>query len=99
MTLDQLRRLQELDNQIDAERERMATIEASVRDRSEYALAQRRRQELTQPVHQLEADQRDLELRVGTARRQLVEVDGRLYGGKIGSPRELEDLGKRKVDL
>jgi uncharacterized protein len=99
MTLDQLRRLQVLDSQIDAERERIATIEASVRDRSEYALAQRRRQESVQPVHQLEADQRDLELKVGTARRQLVEVDGRLYGGKIGSPRELEDLGKRKVDL
>jgi len=99
MTLIQLRRLQELDNQIDAERDRITTIEASVRDRSEYALAQRRRQDSAQPVHQLEADQRDLELKVGTARRQLVEVETRLYGGKVGSPRELEDLGKRRVDL
>lgn len=99
MTLDQLRRLQELDSQIDAESERIATIEALVRDRSEYDRAQRRRQEAAQPVRQLEADQRDLDLRVGTARSQLVEVEGRLYGGKIGSPRELEDLGKRRVDL
>ena len=99
MTLDQLRRLQVLDTQIDTERERIATVEASVRDRSEYELAQRRRQEAVKPVHQLEAEQRDLELKTGTARRQLVEVEGRLYGGKIGSPRELEDLGKRRVDL
>src|SRR5687767_11791822 len=53
MTLDQLRRLQVLDDQIDAERERIATIEATVRDRSEYELAQRRHQQATGPVRQL----------------------------------------------
>jgi hypothetical protein len=56
MTLDQLRRLQALDSQIEAERERIATVEATVRDRSEYELAQRRRQETAQPVRTLQAD-------------------------------------------
>lgn len=99
MTLDQLRRLQALDSQIDAERERIATVEATVRDRSEYELAQRRRQEAAVPVRKLEADQKDLDLRVGTARGQLADVEGKLYGGKVGSPRELEDLQKRGADL
>jgi uncharacterized protein len=99
MTLDQLRRLQVLDSQIDAERERIATVEAMVRDRSEYELAQRRRQEAAVPVRKLEADQTDLDLRLGTAREQLADVEGKLYGGKVGSPRELEDLQKRGTDL
>jgi predicted nucleic acid-binding Zn-ribbon protein len=99
MTLDQLRRLQALDSQIDAERERIATVEALVRDRSEYESAQRRHQEATQPVRKLEADQKDLDLKVGTARGLLVDVEGKLYGGKISSPRELDDLQKRGADL
>jgi uncharacterized protein len=99
MTLDKLRRLQALDNQIDAERERIATVEATVRDRSEYELAQRRHQEAAVPVRQLEADQKDLDLKVGTARGQLADVEGKLYSGKIGSPRELDDLQKRGADL
>ena len=99
MTLDQLRRLQVLDSQIDAERERIATIEATVRDRSEYEAAQRRHQEAAVPVRKLEADQKDLDLRVGTARGQLSEVEGKLYGGRVASPRELEDLQKRDADL
>jgi uncharacterized protein len=99
MTLDQLRRLQELDSQIDAERDRIATIEATVRDRSGYELAQRRRQETAQPVRTLQAEQQDLELQVGTARRQLDEVETRLFGGTVSSPRELSDLQRRGEDL
>jgi predicted nucleic acid-binding Zn-ribbon protein len=99
MTLDQLRRLQELDSQIDAERERIATVEATVRDRSEYELAQRRHQEAAVPVRKLEADQKDLDLRVGTARGQLADVESKLYSGRVASPRELDDLQKRGADL
>jgi hypothetical protein len=97
--LDQVRHLQELDARIDAERERIATIEASLHDRSEYEAARRRHQAATQPLRQLEADQKDLELRAGSARGQLTEVDGKLYGGRVSSPRELDDLQKRGADL
>lgn len=99
MTLDQLRRLQALDSQIDAERDRITTIEATVRDRSEYELAQRRRQETAEPVRTLQSEQQDLDLRVGTARRQLEEVETRLFGGAVTSPRELNDLQRRAEDL
>lgn len=99
MTLDQLRRLQALDTQIDAERDRITTIEATVRDRSEYELAQRRRQELVQPLRALQAQQQDIDLQVGTARRQLEEVETRLFSGTVASPRELSDLQRRADDL
>jgi uncharacterized protein len=97
--LEQVIRLQDLDSQIEAERDRVATIEASLHDRSEYESARRRHQEAARPVKQLEADQRDLELRAGTARNQLSEVEGKLYGGRVASPRELDDLQKRGADL
>jgi uncharacterized protein len=99
MTVDQLRQLQAFDGQIDADRDRIATIEATVRDRSEYELAQRRNQEASAPLRTLQANQNDLDLKVGTARGQLSEVEGKLYGGKVNSPRELEDLQKRGTDL
>jgi predicted nucleic acid-binding Zn-ribbon protein len=97
--LEQVIHLQELDDKIDAERERVAAIEVTLHDRSEYEAARRRHQEATQPLRQLEADQKDLELRAGTARNQLTEVEGKLYGGRVASPRELDDLQKRGADL
>lgn len=97
--LDQLRELQALDSRIDTERDRIATIEALVRDRSEYEAAQRRHAAAVQPLRQLEASQKDLELKLGTARRQQAEVEQKLYGGRVGSPRELDDLQKRSADL
>jgi predicted nucleic acid-binding Zn-ribbon protein len=97
--LEQVMHLQDLDSRIDAERERVATIEATLHDRSEYESARRRHQEAAQPVRQLEADQKDQELRAGTARSQLAEVEGKLYGGRVSSPRELDDLQKRGADL
>ena len=97
--LEQVRHLQDLDSRIEVERERIATIEAMLHDRSEYESARRRHHAAVQPVRQLEADQRDQELRAGTARSQLAEVEGKLYGGRVASPRELDDLQKRGADL
>lgn len=97
--VEQARQLQDLDGRLDAERERIATIEATLHDRSEYEAAQRRHKEAVQPVRQLEADQRDLELRLGTAREQLGQAETRLYGGRVSNPRELADLQSRGADL
>ena len=98
-SLEQVIHLQDLDTRIDAARDRIATIEAMLHDRSEYESARRRHHEAVSPVRQLEANQKDLELRAGTARNQLVEVEGKLYGGRVSSPRELDDLQKRGADL
>ena len=96
-TLDLLRQLQVLDTRIDADRERVATIEATVGDRSEYESARRQHQTLAADLKRLEGEQRDLELQAGNTRQQLVEGEQRLYSGQIRSPRELEDL-KHKGD-
>jgi predicted nucleic acid-binding Zn-ribbon protein len=97
--LEQVRSLQSYDDQIDAGRERIATIEATVKDRSEYARVQRHHAEAAQALRSVETEQKDLELRVGTARGQLADVEQRLYSNRVASPRELEDLQKRGADL
>ena len=94
-TLDLLRQLQVLDTRIDADRERVATIEATVGDRSEYESARRQHQTLAAALKRLEGEQRDLDLQAGNTRQQLVEGEQRLYSGQIRSPRELEDLKHR----
>jgi len=97
--LEVLRQLQALDSQIDAERVRVSTIDALLHDRSEYEAAKQRHDVTTAPLRQLEADQMDLELKVGSARSQLVEADQKLYSGKVSNSRELADLQSRGTDL
>jgi predicted nucleic acid-binding Zn-ribbon protein len=97
--VEQARALQALDSQIDGERERITTIEATLHDRSEYEGARRRHQEAAQALRKVEAEQKDLDLQLGTARTQLSETEGRLYGGRINNPRELRDLESRGADL
>lgn len=97
--LEYLRQLQALDDQIEAERERVATIDVTLHDRSEFEAAKQRHQDAAAPVRALEAEQRDLELRIGTARNHLSEGEQKLYSGKVSSPRELGDLQSRSADL
>lgn len=97
--VEQLRQLQALDSQIDAARERIATVEATLADRSEYEASRRQYDELSAALRAVETSQRDLELQLGKARAQQAEVEGKLYSGKVGSPRELDDLQRKANEL
>ncbi|MCC7369990.1 MAG: hypothetical protein IT306_16305 [Chloroflexi bacterium] len=97
--LELLRQLQALDSQIDDGRDRVATIDATLQDRSEFEAAKQRHQSAALPVKSLDAEQKDLELKLGTARAQLAENEQKLYGGKIANPKELTDLQNRGTDL
>lgn len=98
-TLDQLRQLQTLDSRIDADLERIATIEATVSNRSEYESARRDHQTRAAALKQIEAEQRDIELRAGQSRQQIADIEQRLYGGRVSSPRELGDLKQKGDEL
>lgn len=97
--LEYLRQLQALDDQIDAERGRVATIDVTLHDRSEFEDAKQRHQNAAVPVKAFEAEQRDLELKIGSARTHLSEGEQKLYSGKVSNPRELSDLQSRSADL
>lgn len=97
--LELLRQLQALDSQIDGGRERVATIDAALQNRSEFEAAKQRHLDAALPVKTLEAEQRDLELKLGSARSQLAEGEQKLYGGRVTNPRELSDLQNRGTDL
>jgi len=93
-----LRQIQALDTRIDANHDRVATIEAIVSDRSEYESARRDNQVHSAALKKLEGEQRDLDLQENTIRQQLADGEQRLYSGQIRSPRELEDLKKKGDD-
>jgi uncharacterized protein len=97
--LEVLRQLQALDSEIDAGRERVTTIDAMLQDRSEFEAAKQRHLNAAGPVRTLDAEQKDLELKLGTARSQLAEAEQKLYGGRVTNPRELNDLQARGDDL
>lgn len=97
--LEDLCQLQALDSEIDAERARVTIIDASLQDRSEFETAKQRHLVAAGPVKALDAEARDLELKIGSARSQLAEADQKLYSGKVNNPRELNDLQARSANL
>lgn len=97
--LELIRQLQALDTEIDADRARISTIEATLTNRSEYESARRDHAEKSQAQRAADGEQKDLELQIGNARQHLAESEQKLYGGRIGNPRELDDLQKSSQAL
>ncbi len=93
-TVELLRQLQAVDSALDANRERLGRVEAELADRSEVLAARRARAEREAALKPIEADQRDLELEIDTLRGQLDEIEKKLYGGRIGDAKELNNLNR-----
>ena len=94
-----LRRLQEIDSALDADRDRLAAVEARLADRSEVLRARHEAAHRATAHQQAESSQRDLELQVGSLRERLETIEKKLYGGRVGSARELTDLNTESTQL
>ena len=90
--VERLHELQTTDSTYDADRERLARVEAELADRSELLVARRARDERAAALQRVEADQRDLELEVETLRGGLDAIEKKLYGGRVGDAKELTNL-------
>ena len=97
--IELLRRLQEADSRLDTDRERFARVEAELADRSELEAARRRRAERAEALQRVEAEQRDLELEIETHRQHLDAVEKKLYGGRVGDPKELTNLTRDAAQI
>lgn len=93
-TIELLRQLQAVDSRLDADRARLADVVAALADRSAVEDARRERGERATTLHQLEAEQRDLELEIETYRAQLEAIEKKLYGGRVGDAKELTNLNR-----
>lgn len=93
-TSRQLYQLQEIDSEIDASEQRLAQIiyqlaanPALLKAQSELKNGQQRLEEVRKQQHSTEADIESLAARIKTN-------TGKLYGGRVTSPKELTDLQK-----
>lgn len=87
-----LYRLQQIDTQLDRIRGRLAEIESAL---AEDQLLIQARQDLEQAAARLEREQKDLRRAEQESLDQRVKIEqteSTLYGGKVRSPKELQDL-------
>jgi hypothetical protein len=98
-TPDLLRQLQAADSAIDAARARLATVHATLTDRSEYEAARSDHVTRTEARRTAEAEQRDLELEVATLRQHLADIEQKLYSGTVRDARELQNLSKESTQV
>ncbi len=91
-TVDTLRQLQDLDSRIDASRALIPQLTAQIGDRR---VLEQREAEVTSvrgELHGLETEQADLELAAEGRRAKIASDEGKLYGGRVTSPKELTSL-------
>jgi len=84
--------LQEIDLALDRSHARLEEIEEKSQETEELKSARSLLEEREQLIRELKARQKDLEADVEQVRGKAAEVEAKLYGGKVTSPKELSDL-------
>lgn len=87
-----LYRLQETDLELDACRARLAEIETALSGSPAVQAARTRAQAAEAQLAKARAVLQDLELENAALDEKIREVEGRLYGGRVRNPKELQDL-------
>jgi uncharacterized protein len=88
----ELHALQDLDLALDRVKARLQEIEEGLEETEELKAARQTLDDKTKIVESLKARQSDLEWEVDEVRSKASEVESKLYGGKVTSPKELSDL-------
>ena len=86
----QIHRLQETDLGIEAREAELAEVTASLSDESEITGQQSRSRKLESELEDLATARRALERALEEIQQGLQKVEGRLYGGTVTNPKELE---------
>lgn len=87
-----LLQLQGIDLEMDAKQNRLRAIETALGDDPTVKKAQRDLLEAQAKVHTTRVAIQGLEYENQSLGQKIAEVDGRMYGGKVTSPKELQDL-------
>lgn len=91
-TAAELAALQEIDLALDRDLARLAAIEESLGESDELIQAREKMEQKQAVVAGLRSRQADLEWSVDEVRAKALQVEGKLYGGSIRNPKELQDL-------
>jgi predicted nucleic acid-binding Zn-ribbon protein len=87
-----LHALQDLDLALDRVLARLREIEEELEETEELRAAKQIQEDRTRIMESLKSRQSDLEWQVEEVRTKAAEVEDKLYGGKVSSPKELSDL-------
>ncbi len=91
--------LQIVDQKLDAQRRRLAQLKSQLGETPSVRDARARLAASTTALSAAEQRQRQLEGDLQVLVSKLTDVEKRLYGGKIGNPKELGDLQKDQASL
>jgi predicted nucleic acid-binding Zn-ribbon protein len=89
---DILRQLQDADTRIDSARTAISILESQLGIRDALAAREAEIEQARGELRVLEGQQRDLELQAEDRRAKIATDEGKLYGGKVTSPKELTSL-------
>lgn len=92
--VDVLHELQGVDSQLEGAHSTLAQVQKEIGDRSVLAPLNQQLVEGWAEFHKIEAEQRDLELNAEGKRMKIASDDGKLYSGRVTSPKELESLSQ-----
>lgn len=95
---NQLFSLQKLDTDLDLFNARLAEIRASREESDELVRARREVDKRDQGLRQLETKLKDLEWTVSDLTAKIERNEGKLYGGRIQNPKELDGF-RREVEI
>jgi predicted nucleic acid-binding Zn-ribbon protein len=90
--IDLLHQLQDIDTRVDAGNAAVARLQAEIANAGLLAQRQAELQQVRDDLHRLEGQQRDLELQADTHRTKIAADEGKLYGGRVNNPKELQSL-------
>src|SRR4030095_231563 len=90
--IDLLHQLQDIDSRADAGRTAVTRLQTELADAGLLAQRAAELQAARDELHQMEAQQRDLELQAETHRSKIATDEGKLYGGRVSNPQELPSL-------
>ncbi|MSQ40327.1 MAG: hypothetical protein EXR55_01415 [Dehalococcoidia bacterium] len=92
MSAQVLYSLQEKDLLIAQRRREQAALEEELRDQSVLLQANQTLAQRQERLGGLRGAQKDRDLEAAQLRADIQEVEGRLYGGRVSNPRELQDM-------
>ena len=98
-TVRQLYELQLLDWEIQQREEEMSEVRSRIADDTKRVLAHRRLSALQSKLDELGSGRRQSERAIQQIEERIAMIDGRMYGGSVTNPRELEAYQEERATL
>jgi len=96
---ERLYRLQQLEDEEERLRRRLAQIEAALGETPALRQARQTARETAEEARQWGVRQQDLELQVSALKQKIADSERRLYSGSVRNPKELSDLQAEVASL